>query len=260
MAQPVPPAGVPGVQPPLPAQQQQPAQLQLPGGPPIPPAFGVPTMPLPPAQQHPYTDFYATLDNDPFRHDYAQAFNEFAVPLAGNTANTRPELAQKVYTAASGGIAMAFLLHTRSPTALINAYHRVGRCGPRLGLPTTPWPWDNVGFTFMGDLVDGQAPPSVIWDTDVYFRQLNNQYAVPTPAALDQLLAGDPDQQVFGPFDPAVQGVDLIRTRRSTLVPSRYLGLLFNQGLTPRQAWERLRGSLVTNGHDVACTPLVDWL
>jgi hypothetical protein len=101
---------------------------------------------------------------------------------------------------------MTFLLHTRSPTApadnpdLINAYHRVGRFGPRLWLPPTPW--DNVVFAFMGDLVEGQAPPLVIWDTDVYFRQLNNQYAVPTPAALDQLLAGDPDQQVFGPFDP----------------------------------------------------------
>jgi hypothetical protein len=206
----------PGAPPPQLAQPQQHAQPQLPGGPPALPPFGVPTLPLPPAQQHPYTDFYATVDNDPFRqHDYAQVFNEFDVPLAGNAANTRLELAEKVYTLASGGMAMAFLLLMCSPNApaenpcLINAYHRISRFSPRLDLPPTPW--NSVGFAFMGDLVEGQAPPSVVWDTNIYFRQLNNQqYAVHTPTALDQLLAGSPDQQVFGPLDPNEQGVKLI--------------------------------------------------
>jgi hypothetical protein len=44
------------------------------------------------------------------------------------------------------------------------------------------------------------------------------------------------------------------------LVPFRYVRLLLQRPLTPREAWEQLAGALYNDGNVPSCQPLIDWL
>jgi hypothetical protein len=86
--------------------------------------------------------------------------------------------------AADQGLPMSLILLTRGNAATadnpgeIIAYHRLSRFAPRMGL--APTPWDTLGFAFLGDIIQGLAPPTVLWDNN-YFHTVN-QTRVPTIA------------------------------------------------------------------------------
>jgi hypothetical protein len=130
---------------------------------------------------------------------------------------------------------MSLVLLTRGLTAQANdlgeivAYHRVSRFAPRMGL--APTPWDNTGFAFLGDMIQGQAPPTVSWDNS-YFHTIQ-QTRVPTVDALDQTLAAQPDTELVGPFDPGDAGTELVRTRRAMFIPTKYVPIVLDLGLFP---------------------------
>jgi hypothetical protein len=50
--------------------------------------------------------------------------------------------------------------------------------------------FDNVGYAFLGDVLNGQGPHTAIWADDSFNR--TNDTQVPTAAYMDQLLAADP--------------------------------------------------------------------
>ena len=256
----VPPPGaaaVPGGAPP------QVAQAGLAGGPQAPPvAPGGVVPPLGGQQMSPYRTLYADASNDSFAANYAAAYSEFEVPVQGNPANTPAELAAKVLDSGNEGTHMAMVGLVRSRVApaavlgVVQAYHRLTRFGKRLGLPNTPF--DDQAHAFLGDLVNGQAPTSVTLQP-AYFHP-TDQTRVPTPAALDQLIAAHPDTEIFGPFAATDADTELVRTRRMMLIPSKYLPIVLDHGITAKQAWLRIRGSMVTQGDAAACQPFIDWL
>jgi hypothetical protein len=77
---------------------------------------------------------------------------------------------------------------------------------------------------------------------------------------MDQLLAQDPNAQFVGPFGNADAGTEVVRTRRTMAIPPRYVTILLENSLSPRDAWLRLKGAIETAGQMAACAPLINWL
>jgi hypothetical protein len=89
---------------------------------------------------------------------------------------------------------------------------------------------------------------------------VNAAVRVPTRPALEDWLAANPDTPLVDPPDVLGLDTEVVRVRNCMLVPFRYVRLLLQQPLTPREAWVQLAGALVNNGNAVHCQPLIDWL
>ena len=64
----------------------------------------------------------------------------------------------------------------------------------------------------------------------------------------------------MGPYGAGDAGVESVRCRKTVYVPAPYVGLLLSGDLTPVEAWQRLRGSIVDAAAEDTCRPIVDWL
>jgi hypothetical protein len=156
---------------------------------------------------------------------------------------------------------MAHLLLVRPNAAAaddpgtIQGFHRAIRYPPNLIYPMS---FDGVGFAFMGDVAAGQSPPSIIL-ANHYFNQAGDAI-VPTAAYMDELLAADPDAILVGPYPAGTANTELIRVRYITYIPQRYMAMFLGDDMTPRSAWEQLRGAIVAAGDEASCAHLLAWL
>ncbi len=64
----------------------------------------------------------------------------------------------------------------------------------------------------------------------------------------------------MGPFADGNQDTEALTVRNSVYVPNRHMTMLLSDTMTPRQAWARIRGLIVTDGLEQECGPLIDWL
>jgi hypothetical protein len=157
---------------------------------------------------------------------------------------------------------MSLILLMRSNMALatdpgeIVTYHCMTHFTPCMGL--APIPWDNLGFAFLGDMIPGQLPPMVLWDHS-YFHTIK-QTRMPTIAALDQTLAAQPNTKLVGSFRNNDAGTELLRTRHGMSIPTKYVPMVLGMGLSPKNAWLRIRGSMEAQGKMLACAPFINWL
>jgi len=201
-----------------------------------------------------YSNFFADAAHDVFSGNYAAAMAPYDVPLQGNANVLSPEQVKTLVVGARAQrVPTAFLLYH---DARLHIYLQVDKFHPRLGMP--PSPWDDRLFAQKGDLHQNQAV-LVEWKSD-YFHQLNQQVLVPAPATIDATFAAEPDVGWLGPYTQGEAGTELIKVRRTCFVPPRYVGMFLGEPLTPREAWERVRGQLVIDGHEVACRALVKYL
>jgi hypothetical protein len=92
------------------------------------------------------------------------------------------------------------------------------------------------------------------------FHQLNQQLLVPSAATIDTVFATQPESEFLGPYAQGEAGTELIKVRRTCFVPPRYVPLFLAGPLRPREAWERVRGQIVTEGQDIACQALIKYL
>ena len=83
---------------------------------------------------------------------------------------------------------------------------------------------------------------------------------VPSAAAIDAAIAGDADLKMIGTYGAGDAGVESLRCRKTVYVPATYVSLLLSGDLTPIEAWQRLRESIVDAVAEDACRPIVDWL
>ena len=83
---------------------------------------------------------------------------------------------------------------------------------------------------------------------------------MPSAAAIDTSLFGDPNLTLLGPYGAGDVGVETIRFCKTVYVPAPYVGLLLGADLTPIEAWHRLLGAIVDAAAEEACRPLIDWL
>jgi len=83
---------------------------------------------------------------------------------------------------------------------------------------------------------------------------------VPTADNLDQLLAADPNAEMVGPFAAGDADTEQLTVRFAVFVPNRHMAMLLDDHMTPREAWQRIRGAIVADGLAQECEPLVGWL
>lgn len=201
-----------------------------------------------------YVNYFADAAHDPFQGQYAAAMAPYDVPLQNNPGTLSPEQVRTlVIGARAQRVPTAFLLMHDSR---LHIYLQADKFHPRLGLPATPW--DDHLYAQKGDLHRNQAV-LVEWKSE-YFHQLNQQLMVPTAATIDTIFAAQPEAEFLGPFAQADAGTELIKVRRTCFVPPRYVPLFLANPLTPREAWERVRGQIVAEGQEVACVALVKYL
>lgn len=253
--------------------QQQPAAA----GPAVQPAAGAAAnaaayqAPPPPQQMAPplmglgvpqqqvtsYREFYGQPVADAFAGNYVNLYNEYSV---GNT--TPADLRNTIYRDGNTGTCLSVLIHVRDPQAAaddpgtIVGYHRLTRRDTRLG--QTARPFDNQGLAFFGDVVNGQAPGTVVIP-DALYNQLP-VVQVPTDARLQQLEAAEPNETTYGPFAAGEPDVTPIATRGLVIVPNKYVAPFLTTGLRPKEAYRALKGMIQQDGNEVACAELLDWL
>jgi hypothetical protein len=141
------------------------------------------------------------------------------------------------------------------PEGRICLYHRLQCFASQLGAPTD---FDNVGYAFFGDVTNGQAPPSVEWPVTA-FHQVVMSIRVPQREVIDQMLAAEPELTLLGPFGNDDAGTEVVRVRQAMLVPFRYVRLLLQRPLTPREAWVQVAGAIYNDGAQESCLVLLDW-
>jgi len=201
-----------------------------------------------------YRDYFNDPANDPFSGDYTESLAPYSVAIANQNAMVPAQVQELALSCQSQNVPTAFLLLL--PDGKLHVFVQLSRFAQRMGLPQTQW--DNVSFAQKGDLFHNQAQ-MVVWEPD-YFHQVAGQIRVGTAATIDTALAGDPDAIFLGPYDDADAGTELIRVRRTCYVPPSYVPLLLGGPMSPRDAWQVLRGQLQVEGNELSCKPLVDFL
>lgn len=214
----------------------------------------MPAVPPGLAFQASYADYFNDASHDTFQGQYAAVLAPYDVPLQNVPAAVTPEAIRTlVIGARAQRVPTAFLLLHDDR---LHVYLQVDKFHTRLGLPPTPW--DDLMFAQKGDLYRNQAV-LVEWKAD-YFHQLPQQVLVPTPATIDTILAAQPDVTLLGPYAQGEAGTELVKVRRTCFVPPKYVPLFLGSPLTPREAWERVRGQIVVDNQEVACIALIKYL
>ena len=201
-----------------------------------------------------YRDYFSSPDQDPFNGVYAEALEPYRVPLANNNALNPAQVKTLAINCHSQRIPTAFLL--LHPDGKLHIYIQLVKFNTRMGCDATPW--DEGCYVQKGELIHNQSV-LVEWQ-DAYFHQVANQIRVPTPAVIDTTLAGDINANVLGPFTNADADTELIRVRRTCYIPPKYVPLFLAEPLSPRQAWEQVRGQVIVDGKEADCLPLMDFL
>jgi len=210
-----------------------------------------------PMTARPYREWYADATRDPFIGNYLAMYANYALTAA----NTPQAVRDRIFANGNNGVPIGHLLLIRPANAAVDnpgtiqGFHRIVRYQASLVRAT---PFDGTGYAFLGDVQNGQTPHSVVWADDYFTRAGNVQ--VPTSAHMDQLLATDPNATQVGPFPAGTVDTEMINTRYGMYIPNRYMTLLLDDGMTPREAWQRVRGALVTDGNAASCQLLIDWL
>jgi hypothetical protein len=203
----------------------------------------------------PYRDWYTDNARDPFIGNYAAMYANYDLAHGPHAVRTQ------IYPNGNSGVPISHLLSVRTANdpangpGTIQGYHRVTRYQPSL---VGQSPFDNIAYAFLGDVRNGQAPHTVIWDDACFNRAVAVQ--TPTAANLDQLLAADPAAELVGPFAAGDADTESVTVRNAVFIPNRYMAILLDDHLSPRQAWQRIRGALVANGLAQECEPAIDWL
>ena len=238
----------------LPAAPLAPAVAPA-GGPPVggTPGFLNPNSPVT------YLSRYLNHAHDPFAGQYASVYAHYSVPAVN--ALTPAELRAKIYASSASGVPIAHALlvwpYPNGPDdpGTIQGFHRLVRYEAGLAHPT---PFDNIGYAFMGDLIDGQAPISIVWHDEYFNRVANVQ--VPTAAEMDTLIAGDLNAPQFGPFNNGDPNTETVTTRYCMFIPDRIMGLFLGRSWTPREAWVQIRPALIQDGLGADCEEFLIWL
>ena len=232
--------------------------MQAPPPPLVPQPAGAPALQAGPiVVPNTYLDKYLDQAHDVFNGNYINLYHEYAV---GN--NTPATLRNASYRDGNMGTFLHLLVHVRDLQAgpddpgTIVALHCLTRHEARLG--QAQYAFDNMGLAFYGDVINGQAPSTVVVP-DHWFNQVGPTQ-VPTHGLLNQQLVADPAAQSVGPFNARDPDVTPILTRHVILVPNKYAAPFLTAGMSPRAAYQTLFGMIQQAGDEIACEPLLDWL
>ena len=122
-----------------------------------------------------------------------------------------------------------------------------------LGQPDHPrW---NRFYAFDGDLLGGTSYNVHVRDT--VYALIPNSINVPTIATITAAIGGDPNLQQLGPYNDGDAGTEVIRVRRTIVIPFAYVNTFLANEVTPRFFWETVYPQIVTDGREAECLALL---
>jgi hypothetical protein len=214
-----------------------------------------------------YRELYVDASRDIFGGEYTAVMEEYETLLAGGNALITPAtILTRVFQSADS-MPHAYVTLAGDDddgVGTLLLVHRPAKYPVTMGQLATPW--DNRAFAFAGDVQGtvGGFINIVEFPNDAFHVAGGNgvatQLRIPTAAFLDEAFAGDPHVQTVGPFVEGDAGTEVARTRQYMYVPPKYVPILLEQRLSPREAWTRVQGAITLDGAAEACAPLLTWL
>ena len=210
-------------------------------------------VPLPPPTT--FAEYYSDAANDPHAGDYQTVMAQFL--------ESNPLSNQDIFRLATqhgrdpANAWIGLTTYPDEPAGRSLLFHGLVVHPSTLGRPTL---WDGKTYAFLQDCVDQDIISVPL--TNRYFsrtQQANYSNVPRTIERANELWAADPTLTQLPPFAADDANVRQMRTRYLMHVPPRYLPLLLERRLTPRQLWTDLVGAIVAAGDADVCAPLVDW-
>ena len=134
--------------------------------------------------------------------------------------------------------------------------HSVSQLASRLGRPATKW--DSRAFYATGDVVADTVYPAN-WEPR-YLNLLWKPVSVPISTSIDAALETTPQPLLLDPVVDGATGANAVWVRHTVYVPPPFVPIILSGKLRPFEAWQRLRGELVTDNLEADYWEVVDWL
>ena len=210
-----------------------------------------------------YCAYFSRPETDPFSGDYTAVLDPYCVYLMNAVAAPTPtRVAQQIYAAIQHGDPTAFLLWHATPGLTVYhdprhfyLLHSVSYHTSWMGRP--PCRWYDDTFANRGDVAYGTA---LLSQWDPAYIPLASAVLVPSAAAIDASIAGDPDLKLLWTYGAGDAGFESICCRKTVYVPAPYFGLFLGSDLTPIEAWHRVRVAIIDAAAEGACRPIIHWL
>ena len=135
--------------------------------------------------------------------------------------------------------------------------HRITYHSSRMGMP--PKAWENQMYAVAGDVMGDQMPQTLVWPMRI-LEPLNVDVKVLKLAQQITTLMGT-EATTLPPIDEdeIEEYYDTIKTRHGMYVPRKYLPMLLEERLTPKEALCKLVIESTSQGDNDSLKPLIDW-
>ena len=219
-------------------------------------AAHVPTAAIPATLPKTYSELYADANSDPWNGNYGPVMRTFRD-------DNNPLSSTDMFAAAKS-------MGTDTPNAYIGLFayeneecgrsmvlHAISTYPTVLGRTTN---WDNKTYASVQDVDDGDITSIEIGNG--IFERTRAATSVNVPGTLvrvDELLLAEPDNELIGPFQATDVNIVQRRTRIVMSLPPKYIPLVVNRRLTPKQIWTDLVGAIRADGNVEDCQELVNW-
>lgn len=207
-----------------------------------------------------FREHFSIDANDPFRGRYSSIYSLFTTEGASPPTGEHI-LSSLVQTELSTPkTLMGLFQDSRDPAGLSMVFNGIHRMPTSLGTVT---PWDGKVLMLAGEVINGQIS-SVETPANGFAIANNGNYTV-VPSSMermDELLAANPRDSVIGPLtaDDAGKTTGRVRCRYLVWVPPRYVPVVINRRLNPRQLWEQLGSAIRANNEANECRELMAWM
>jgi hypothetical protein len=197
-------------------------------------AGGIPGMAIPPPKINNFQDWYAVAANDMFPgRDYTAIMSQFSDDPTVQDAGALFDLATGFE--ANVGVYIGVFTDPHHEEGRTMCLHGLRKCSRQV-LQASPW--DGQVFAFVQDVVARSVQSVAV--TGAMFdptRGTTNTRVRVTSAAVDQALAAQPNDELLPVVAATEPGSLSSMTRHMMLVPPRYVSIVINRRLSPRQLW-----------------------
>lgn len=224
-----------------------------------PTTTGVPPVAEAIAAPRTFREHYTIDANDPFRGRYGSIYSLFA------TERTPPNSGDQIVTTlvqtelSTPKTIMGLFQDNRDPAGLTMVFHGIHKMPTSLDATT---PWDGKTLMLAGDVVNGQI--SSVEMPSIGFNLANNGNYTVVPASMDlmdEVLAANPNLPLLGPYTwDEGKTTAKARSRYFIWVPPRYVPIVANRRLNPRQLWDQLGSAIKANNEVLECKELMTWM
>ena len=208
---------------------------------------------MPASTEAKYSRYYD--DNDHFNGSYDVLLNPYSIATAGNPNYSPAQVRSLAANARSEGIATAFL--QVGTDGSMNIFLQLDKVESRMGRPDHRLTGNML--VQYGELM-GNNQAAVLHLPDSAFN-VAPAVRVPTAAAIETAVAGDPDITVMGPFADGDAASEVVRCRHITVVPPPFVSaLLARRDYSAVEVWQIVHPLCVAKGWEESCAPFLNFI